>query len=280
LRRLSQLHEEYGDKGLHIIGAFTQFQPLETIEKHIKDFGIQFPVAMDGFWATELMAPLLCHIFVIGVDGTLIHVSINDWEKAALQELKKVKYPGLGMQEVDEVLEPAAKAFGEKRFLDAYRLATKVAEGDHDFDVLDQADHIVDRVRDRMSLLDGRARLAEATGDYELAMACLTELEARFKDVDEFLDPAERIKELREREDFEAEIKARHEFMGLRIDVIRTVDGAATVRERFRLVTEACIRLRRFASSHEKLMVAAIAQDMLAGYEAWASELESEIKSE
>jgi hypothetical protein len=278
LRRLNQLHERYGDKGLHVIGAFTQFQPFDDIQKHITEMGIKFPVAMDGFWNSELSARLLCHLFVIGVDGKLIHISINDWEKAALDELKKVKYPGLGAAEVHELLEPAAKAFGEQRFGEAYRLALNVAEGDHDFDVLDEADRIVERVRDRVALLEGRARLARVLGDYELALKCLHELESKFDGVDEFLEPAKLAAEVREIETFSAEAKARREFMALRVEIFRLVDVAGgNTRNLFRVVTESVIKLRRFVARHDRLAVSAYAKDLLEVYEVWASELEAQL---
>jgi hypothetical protein len=276
LRRMNRLHERYAGKGLHMIGAFTQFQPLAEIEKHITEMGIRFPVAMDGFWDTELRAQLLCHIFVIGVDGTLVHVSVNGWEEAALKELEKVKYPGLGLAEVHEPLEPAAKAFGAGKFSEAYRLATAVSESDHELKVLEQADRMLERVRARMATLEGRARLAELLGDYDVALACLAELESRYAGVDEYADFAGRLAALREREDLEDERKARREFMALRLDVFRGVSAAGSDAARIKAIRDGIARLKKFQESNAERAVVSMASDMQASYEAWARELEDE----
>jgi hypothetical protein len=281
LRRMNRLHERHAGKGLHMIGAFTQFQALDDIEKHITDMGIKFPVAMDGFWDTELSAPLLCHIFVIGVDGKLVDISVNGWEAAALEELKKVKYPGLGLADVHEAAEPAAKAFGEGRMGEAHSLANKVTEGDYELEVLEQADKIIDRVRERMSSLESRARMAEIMGDYDLALACLHELATRFDGVDEFSDAKERAAALQERDDVKAERKARRAFLALRIDIFGQVSGAGSDdAARVKALQLNITRLKEFAEEHSDRVVASTAKDLQAAYEAWARALQAKPEGE
>ncbi len=54
---LNRLHAQYGDKGLLIVGMYTPkpvpaHQPLSRIRRLVKDYGFEFPVAVDNDWAT------------------------------------------------------------------------------------------------------------------------------------------------------------------------------------------------------------------------------------
>ena len=54
---LNRLHAQYGDKGLVIVGMYTPkpvpvHQPLSRIQRLVKEYGFEFPVAVDNDWAT------------------------------------------------------------------------------------------------------------------------------------------------------------------------------------------------------------------------------------
>ena len=77
---------------------------------------------------------------MIGVDGKVVHANQQGWEEAAMTELKKVKYPRLGLRRVYSPLSDAAEAFGEGRYLEAWKLASGVADGDESDKVIEQAE--------------------------------------------------------------------------------------------------------------------------------------------
>ena len=54
---LNRLYSNYGDKGLVVIGMYTpkpapRRTSLETVQQYVKDYGFQFPVALDNDWST------------------------------------------------------------------------------------------------------------------------------------------------------------------------------------------------------------------------------------
>ena len=54
---LNEFHQKYGDRGLVVIGMYTpkpkpRQTPMDTVKGYVKDYGFQFPVALDNDWAT------------------------------------------------------------------------------------------------------------------------------------------------------------------------------------------------------------------------------------
>jgi peroxiredoxin len=54
---LNEFYSTFKDKGLIVIGMYTPKPspanvPLEEVQKYVKDYGFQFPVALDNDWAT------------------------------------------------------------------------------------------------------------------------------------------------------------------------------------------------------------------------------------
>ena len=184
MRRWEELNKEYANKGLRFFTAYANSHPLATIEAKIKDLSLTLPVATDGYYHSRFFAPLLCVIWVIGVDGKVIHVGQEGWEQAALTELKKVKYPGLGTQTVAAPLESAAKAYGEGKLGEAAKLAEAVEKGDFDDKVIDEAEALGKRISERRRMLELRADTEEVCGDYNVALACWNELGARFGEIE------------------------------------------------------------------------------------------------
>lgn len=54
---LNEFHKEFKNKGLIVIGMYTPKPspmnvPIDQVQKYVKDYGFQFPVALDNDWAT------------------------------------------------------------------------------------------------------------------------------------------------------------------------------------------------------------------------------------
>ena len=54
---LSELYSAFKNKGLIVVGMFTpkpspMHVPIEDVQKYVKEYGFQFPVALDNDWAT------------------------------------------------------------------------------------------------------------------------------------------------------------------------------------------------------------------------------------
>lgn len=216
MRRWEELNKQYANKGLRFISAYSGFHTLETIQKKVKDLGLTLPVALDGFYQSRFIARILCFIWVIGPDGKVAYIGQDGWEEAALKELKKVKYPGLGLDQVADPLQSAAKAFGEGKLAEADKLAEAVASGDFEEQVVNQAEQIRARVTERRKLLEVRADTEEVCGDYGAALACWREIAARFGEQEYERSPREELARITKLSDFEAEQKARLTYVEIR----------------------------------------------------------------
>lgn len=273
MRRWEKLSKEYGSKGLHFISAYTQFHTLEVVEDSVKKLGLTLPVAMDGYWDTRFQAKILCEIWVIGVDGKIIYADENGWEEAALEELKKVKYPGLGRSAAKPELEPAAKAFCSGDWAKAVQLAEAVSEGDHSDEVLADAEAIMDRVRERRKLLENRAETAEVCGDFALAQACWSELAQRIGDVVDERSPTAEVKRIAARKDFAAEAKARREFMDARLRADIAFEAAGSTPSKAKDSLAQAIKLMEdFVSANKDRLCATAANDLIRTWKSWQDE--------
>lgn len=74
MRRWEELNKEYANKGLRFFTAYSGGHSLESIEAKMKELSLTLPVATDGYYSTRFVAPSLCVVWVIGVDGKVVHV--------------------------------------------------------------------------------------------------------------------------------------------------------------------------------------------------------------
>jgi len=245
------MNELHARPGLHILSLYAQVHELAAIEAIIERHSIEYPIAMDGFWSEGYQAPLLPRIWIVGTDGKIKWVGRSGYEEALEAEMKLVKYPGLNLPEVHKDVEPAAKAFVEGRYAEAYKLAEALSAGAKDVEAEDQALHIVLRIEDRISSLAARAEMSEILQDYELARRCWQAL-AAFKGIERADEAEERLKALAENEAVEPNIRAWRELLSLMqsLDVRfqRVDDEDPDAVSVFRLT---CLRAyQRFAREH------------------------------
>lgn len=277
MRRFNELEKEHAGKGIHFVSAYVQFQSLETIEKSVADLKLTHPVALDGFFDSRFTAPLLCCVWVIGVDGKIVHAAQEGWEEAALKELKKVKYPRLGLSRVYSPLEPAAEAFGAARYAEAHKLASAVADSDAADKVIEQAEQLVTRIEDMRDTLRKRAEVHEICGRYELALACWSELAAHFKGFEDEPDAAKEIARIKALDDYEPEMKARRAYVALRLQIWLPFESAGDDgKKTIEAARNAAEKLKKFAEDNKERAIASSARDFQAQYEAWLKELEGE----
>ncbi|MCA8916385.1 MAG: hypothetical protein KDB90_13325 [Planctomycetes bacterium] len=275
-----ELDKDYGDKGLHIVTSYVQFQTLEKIEKTVADLKITYPVALDGFFESRFDAPILCCVWVIGVDGKVVHANQQGWEEAAMTELKKVKYPRLGLRRVFSPLSDAAEAFGEGRYLEAWKLASGVADGDESDKVIEQAEAMVERIESMRDTLRKRADVHEICGRYELAVACWAELAAHYRGLEELPDPAKEIARIKALDNYAAELRARHEYLAARLDAWRPFETAGDDPDKVLAAAKGAAEiLKKFADDHKEAEVSASARELQSSYERWAKQLEDERKA-
>ncbi|MCB9895746.1 MAG: hypothetical protein H6839_14970 [Planctomycetes bacterium] len=272
-----ELDKQYGDKGLHIVTSYVQFQTLEKIEKTVADLKITYPVALDGFFESRFEAPILCCVWVIGVDGKVVHANQQGWEEAAMTELKKVKYPRLGLRRVYSPLNDAAEAFGEGRYVAAWQLASKVAESDESDKVIEQAEAMVERIEDMRDTLRNRAEVHEICGRYELAIACWNELAAHFKGLEDVPDPAAEAERIRKLDNYAPEMKARHAFLAARLDAWRPFETAGEDKDKLLAAATAAAGIfKKFAEDNKEAEIASSARELQLSYERWAAQLKDE----
>jgi hypothetical protein len=187
------------------------------------------------------------------------------YSEALEKELARVKYPGLGKNEIHKDLEPAAKAYVEGKFAEAYKLAEAVSDNTEDEKAEADADYIMERIDDRMSALSVRAETAEIMKDYTLAMKCWEEL-ATYKGLEDAAEAPERLKKLQGDKTVEKEITARHELfrlmLALDVTYIKDVDPAdGTAVTAFR---KKCLEAyQKFAKENEGTAAAETANDLI-----------------
>lgn len=274
MRRWEELNKQYADKGLRFITAYSQFQPLDVIEAEVKKMKLTLPVATDGYYASRFFAPTLCVIWVIGVDGKVVHVGQEGWEEAALRELRKVKYPGLSGA-FAAPMEPAAKAYGEGKLAEADRLAQLVEDGEHDESTLKQAAELRLKIAQRRKLLEVRADTAEVSGDYDLALACWREIGARFGEIEYERSPREESGRILKLDELEPERKARRAFINARQKAWNGIDGSGKDVQKAIAAYDAAIKLMEdFLKEHKGRRPEALAREMIDAWKAWKEELE------
>lgn len=279
MRRWEVLNKEYANKGLRFFTAYAGSHTIEGIEAKIKELSLTLPVATDGYYHSRFTAPTLCVVWVIGVDGKVVHVGQEGWEDVALKELKKAKYPGLGMDKVAAPAESAAKAFGEGKFTEADKLAEAVEAGDFDDSVISQAGKIREAVSQRRKLLEVRADTEEVCGDYDLALACWREIGARFGEQEFERSPKEELARIGKLADLEAERKARREFIGARQKVFAAFDN---VKEDKKKIAAACTKgieiMKEYIAAHKDRRPVTTAEQLMEYWRSWKEELEAESK--
>lgn len=270
MRQLPHLAEmAENTPGLHVVGLYAQVQPLAEIESALKKHNVKFPNAFDSFWDVGYEAPSLPKVWIVGVEGKVVFVGRDGYEETLKKELAKVKYPGLGRAKIHKELEPAAKAFGEGKFAEAYNLAEAVYDETEDDAAEEDADYIMGRIDDRLGTLSVRADTTEVTKNYRVTLACLEEM-LKYKGLDDAEEAPERLKKLKESEEVKKELDARHALlelmMSLDVEYQKVDDTDAGQVAEFR---KKCLQeYRKFAKDKAGTGAADKAQSLIETFEA------------
>lgn len=215
LPHMNELHEKYAEKGLHIFTLYAQGHPVSQIEQLVAKHEIAYPIALEGVWFEKYPSPVLPMSWLIGADGKIAAMSPSIKDEAIEKELAKVKYAGLGKNEVAKEAEPAAKAFSEGKFAEAVKLATKVLDGEGPEAALKDAEYITLRVEARIRALNQRAEVAETLKDYATALAAWSALATTYTGCEDAAEAPERLKKLTENKDAQKELAARKDFLAV-----------------------------------------------------------------
>ena len=200
------------DRGLHIFLVESQGGTLEDITKYAAGKGLTFPIPI-GSGANFSNYPGgngLPYAFVIGPDGKVAWQGREGYAAAAVKELERIKYPGLGKLEVAPELVKSATSFGTGSYGAAHEEALKVKEkqADNEAAVAD-ADYIIQRVEERVTALRAKIDEAKGTKRYHEALAMLDVLASKaYKGLPESEPAAGEAKELRKDKAVKEELKA------------------------------------------------------------------------
>ncbi|MCA8937536.1 MAG: hypothetical protein KDB68_15170 [Planctomycetes bacterium] len=238
MRQLPHMNELAAKPGLHVVGLYSQVHTLEQIERVIEKNKITYPITTDSdiFVGAGYTAASLPKIWIIGVEGKVIFIGDRDYDELLEKELAKVKYPGLGRADFHKDLEPAAKAFGEGKYAEAYKLAEAIYDDTEDEKAEEDADYIMERIDDRLGTLVVRAETAEVVKDYQLAINCWKQIDTHYAGLDDAEEAPERLKKLADSNDVKKDIGARRDLLKLMLSLdvaFQTVDqeDAAAVQE-------------------------------------------------
>jgi hypothetical protein len=203
-----------------VVSLYAQVHKLEEVEELVEKHGIKYPIAMDidSFWDVGYQAPALPRVWIIGTDGKIKFAGNRGYAEVLEKELAKVKFSGLGKEDVVDALKPAARLMAEGKYAEAYKAAEKVFDETEDTAAEDDADWIMRRIDERMRALIIRAETAEVMREFVLAKRCWDEL-AKFKGIRGAEEGAERLKKLNESEEVAREIKARRALKALMLSL-------------------------------------------------------------
>ena len=269
MRQLPHMNELNATPGLHVVGLYAQIHTLEEIEAVVEKHEIEYPLTADGDlfnnagYVTDGIT--LPHVWIIGVEGKIVFAGMAGYSEALEAELAKVKYPGLGKASVHKELEPAAKAFVEGKYAEAYKLAEAVSESTEDEKAEEDADYIVELIDDRLGTLSVRAETAEIMKDYGLALACWEELATKYKGLEDAAEAPERLKKLQDDKAVAKENTARRALFSLMLSLdvsFQEVDVAdATAVTAFR---KKCMEAyAKFAAENKDTAAASTAKDLV-----------------
>ncbi len=210
LSRMNELYEKYSNKGLHILGLYSQGQPLEDLRKVVTDKAIKYPQAIA--WIDEEKrwdVSDLPTVYVIGVDGKVKFSGGKGYEKILEEELAKVKHPGLGDLNVPAELMESAKAFAVADYTKAWQLAEAAgSKADAADAVVEAASAIKDKVDERLKVLRNKAEVAEVENDWPLVVATWGAIAKRFAGYEDAADAKEKVEKLKADKKVQLELEA------------------------------------------------------------------------
>ena len=199
------------DKGLHIFLVESQSATTADMEKYTSDRGLTFPIAIlnESDFGGYDGGRGLPYAFVIGVNGKVIWQGNKGYHAVLEKELGKIKYLGLGKNEIAKGLEKAATEFSKKNYAKAHAAATKLKEKKADNEALvADAQYIIEHVKAKADFL--RDRIDEATQSlrYHEAVRDLQALAKGFKGMEVAAKATVELKALKKDKTVKKELKA------------------------------------------------------------------------
>lgn len=245
---LNGLQAKFGQKGLVMLTFHAQQATAKELQDFVKEHKIIYPVS-DGGGNSFTGGSGIPIGWLIGVEGKVIWQGNPAGESGKVDkliedEIKKIKYPGLGKLDVDPRVAGAATAFAGKQYdkarTDAGKLleragvtadqvneageddkSIKTGEGDTAKEVeltpaLRDAAFIVRRVTETYAGLKSKAEDLEKSKDYLDSQRIWTEVTQQFgKRSEEGTFADEKLKEYRKDKEIQKEIKAQAELATL-----------------------------------------------------------------
>lgn len=211
---LVQLQTKYGAQGLHIFTFESQNSSEDKIKALMLPQNVNYPVATSGGNAYQTGGGIP-HAWVIGVDGKIIWEGNprNGMDKVVEEELKKVKYPGLGKAEVAKEAVKVAVQYTKGQYTAARKEAKKLAENEKSSDEAKaDAQFIAERVTKLAASKLEEAKAAEAAKDYAKALAIYDWIAKNFKGDEEGTAAEAKVKELKADKDVKREMDAQVAF--------------------------------------------------------------------
>ncbi len=207
--QLEQLWNETKDKGFHIFHIESQGASEEDLRKFCEEKNLTFPQVMSSGsdFNNYPGGNGLPYAFVIGVDGKVAWQGRSGYKGVIHEELKKVRYPGLGKLEVADAVHKAAAQFATKRYGKAIDMATKLLEHD-DAATVSDAQLVIARANLKGTQLVDQAKRDESNREYASAMATYKFLEKAYKGHDRGKMAAEKRSALKKDKSVQKEIKA------------------------------------------------------------------------
>lgn len=206
------LWTKHGGKGLHIFLVESQGGTLDDITKYANDRGLTFPIPIRNGSSFEGYkgGNGLPYAFVVGPDAKVVWQGRSGYEAVIEEQLKRIKYPGLGKLDVAKELEKSAVLFGTGEFAKAAEEAAKAKEKKADDEkVVADADYIIARVDAKAAALRAKIDAAKTARRYHEAVKSLEILAGKgFKGMEVGTAAETELKELKADKAVKDELKA------------------------------------------------------------------------
>lgn len=209
---MQQLFQKHNGKGLHIFAIEAQNHSTDQISAFLKARGASYPCATNG-GHTYNTGGGIPYMWIIGVDGKVIFAGnpySGNIDQIIENELKKVRFPGLGRADVASDVVKAATLFAQGKLSDARAEAQKVIEKDGTSEEAKaDAKYVADRVTARGESWLANAQKFEEQRRYFDAQKAYEQIKDNFGRNDaEYQRADERLKEFRRDRAIKAEIDA------------------------------------------------------------------------
>jgi 3-dehydroquinate synthase class II len=229
---------------------YVQGDSREDVEKFLSQRGWVVPVPYGQGFGAYPGDGTIPHAYVIGPDGKVVFEGKKGYEAAIEEQLKRIKYPGLGKLEVAPGLEKAAKFFVDGAYAKSKEEAAKVKEKKADeAAVVEDADFIIARVDETATKLREKVTSTKEAKRYHESATALEALANGFKGTELGDSASDELKEFRK--EFKDELKA-WDQLERTLEAVEKAKDAGTKRQ----------LLERFAGKFEGTAAAAEAKKL------------------